>query len=128
MGWFGYGPLDGDDGMDLRDEIFHMLKITDPKTYEWTKTPEEIGQLLEANQETLYDWLRDYDWDKRYNPGFIQEVYIQALAYLMVEYGAKINERGKPVFLKFIKNDHWAKSEKDRKKEMKKLYKKVEAA
>lgn len=126
MGWFGVGPMDGDDGMDLRAEVFALIGVKeDEETYEILSTDEEIKELLESKQNLVYDWLRDYKWEERYNPGFIQEVYIQATAYLMCVYGARINERGQKAFLMFIENDHWAKEDKERKKEMKKLKKNV---
>jgi hypothetical protein len=125
MGWFGCGPMDGDDGMDLRAELWHFIGVKqDDETYEVLSSDDEIKELLESKQNLVYDWLRDYDWGT-YNPGFKQEVYIQAVAYLMCRYGARINDRGYPVFLDFIKKDQWAKQNKERKIEMKKLKKNV---
>jgi len=121
MGWFGYGPMDGDDAMDLQDTVFDMIGVNEKDSNE------KIKILLETKQDTIYDWLRDYDWNKNhsYNPGFIQSVYIQALGYIMCEYNVKINERGIPVFIDFIKNDVWATKKNERKKEMNKLLKKI---
>ncbi len=126
MGWFGFGPMDGDDGMDLRDEVFHMIGVEYDEKYNCLTSNEEISELLDKNQDMLYDWIRDYDWDNRYNPGFIQEVYIQALMQVMLDYEVKISDRGKKGAIPFIKNDHWAKENKERKEEMDKLYKLVE--
>jgi len=117
MGWFGYGPIDGDDGMDLQDIVFGMIGVTEENS------DNEIRVLLEENQDEIYYWIRDYDWDKNHshNPGFIQTAYIQALAYIMCSYKAKINEIGMTVFVDFTENDVWAKKEPERKKEMDKL-------
>jgi len=127
MGWFGTGALDGDDGMDLRDELFNFIGIKYDTNLNTLQTNEQIKSLLYDKQDEIYDWLRDYDWSERYNPGFIQQVYIQAVAQIFIDYGVKINTRGKPVFLEFIKNDQWAKSDKSRKESMDKLYNEVEA-
>jgi len=80
MGWFGTGALDGDDGMDLRDELFDLIGILYNDDYEILQTEDMISELLDKNQDKIYDWLGSYDWSKRHNPGFIQEVYIQATA------------------------------------------------
>lgn len=121
MGWFGCGPMDGDDGMDLRAELWHFIGVKeDEDTYEILSTEDEIKELLESKQNLIYDWLRDYDWGT-YKTGFKQTVYCQAVAYLMCQYGARINERGKKNFLIFIDDDEWAKENKERALEMKKL-------
>lgn len=121
MGWFGYGPMDGDDGMDLRDELWHFIGVKqDDETYEVLSSDDEIKELLESKQNLVYDWLRDYDWGT-YNPGFKQAVYCQAVAYLMCRYGARINPRGKKAFLVFVDEDQWAKQDDERKAEMSKL-------
>lgn len=125
MGWFGTGALDGDDGMDLKDELFGFIDIKYNEDYVIIESVESIKNKLSVNQDKIYDWLRDYNWDTHSNPGFIQEVYIQALAQIFLDYGVKISERGKSVMLDFIKNDHWAKSDKKRKKSMDILYEQV---
>ena len=131
MGWFGYGAMDGDDGMDLRDTLFYMLGIEyvdgqpihDENPYNYTDT--EITNILEKNQDKIYDWLRDYDWNKRLNPGFIQTVYIQATAQVLLDYGVKISERGKKSIVPFIESDNWALENEERAEEMQKLLKAV---
>ena len=121
MGWFGFVPMDGDDGMDLRAELWNFIGVKeDQETYEILSTEDEIKELLESKQNLVYDWLRDYDWGT-HNPGFKQAVYAQATAYLMCQYGARINERGKKAFIMFIDGDEWAKENKERALEMKKL-------
>ena len=130
MGWFGTGARDGDDGMDLRDEIFYTYGIEQedsefsPNGYNYSN--EQISEILDQNQDKIYDWLRDYDWSKRYNPRFIQEVYIQATAQLFLDYRVKISKRGKLVMLDFIKNDHCALRDKERAESMDFLYKEVQ--
>jgi hypothetical protein len=126
MGWFGCGPMDGDDGMDLRDEVFGMLGLDGDYDYYSEEHEDHIRETLESRQNEIYDWLRDYDWNSRYNPGFIQEVYIQGFAHLMCEYNARINERGLPVMIDFVKNDHWSKEDEERKTEMTLLLEKLE--
>ncbi len=118
MGWFGYGPLDGDDGMDLRDLIFELINISYDPVGNTIQSDDAIRILLETNQEMIYDVLTDYDFSKHLNPGFIQIVYIQALACIMCDYGAKINERGKKTFIKFIDADTWALENAERNQEM----------
>jgi len=121
MGWFGYGPMDGDDGMDLRDELWSFIGVReDDETYEVLSTEYEIKELLESKQNLVYDWLRDYNWGA-FNPGFKQAIYCQAVAYLMCEYDARINPRGKKEFLVLINEDQWAKENDKRKVEMDKL-------
>lgn len=118
MGWFGFGPLDGDDGMDLRDLVFDLINISFDPVGNTIQSNDEIRILLETNQEMIYDTMRDYDFDRHLNPGFMQRVYIQALAYIMCEYGVKINDRGKDTFIKFIDDDTWALENEERKQEM----------
>jgi len=127
MGWFGTGALDGDDGMDLRDELFDLIGVLYDENYEILQTEDMISELLDKNQDKIYDWLGSYDWSKKYDPRFIQEVYIQATAQIMLDYGVKISERGKSVMIDFAKNDHWAKSDKARKNSMDKLITELEA-
>lgn len=124
MGWFGYAPMDGDDGMDCRDEVFGFIGVEYDDDYNRLTTDDEIKELLEARQNLIYDHFRDFDWGT-YNPGFKQAVWIQALAYLMCVYGARINKRGLPVFIKFIETDEWAKDNEERALEMEKLKKNV---
>ena len=128
MGWFGTGALDGDDGMDLQVEIFHLLDLdTHPDMEIYHSNYENhIKTTLENNQDKIYDWLRDYDWTERYNPGFIQEVYIQGTAQIMLDYNVKISERGKPVMIDFAKRDKWAEKDTERKASMDKLIKDLE--
>ncbi len=126
MGWFGTGAMDGDDGMDLRSELFAISGVKYNEDYDILSTEAEITTLLNESQDKIYDWLRDYDWSKRYNPGFIQEVYIQATAQVLLDYNVKVSERGKPVMLEFIRNDHWSEDDKERRKSMIELYRELE--
>ena len=73
----------------------------------------------------LYDWIRDYDWGKHRNPGFQQEIWIQALMQVMLDNKVKILPRGKKGALPFIENDTWAETNEERKEEMQKLLKAV---
>ena len=88
-------------------------------------TEEEISVLLDENQDKLYDWIRDYDWGKHRNPGFQQEIWIQALMQVMLDNKVKILPRGKKGALPFIENDTWAETNEERKEEMQKLLKAV---
>jgi len=126
MGWFGTGALDGDDGMDLQDELFNFVGVNFDDDYNIIQSDDEVRVLLESKQNEIYDWLKNYDWGN-YNPGFKQAVYIQAVAQIFINYGVKINERGRQVFLRFIKNDLWAQEDSNRKESMDKLYNEVEA-
>jgi len=126
MGWFGTGAMDGDDGMDLRSELFAISGVKYNEDWDILSTEAEITTLLNESQDKIYDWLRDYDWSERYNPGFIQEVYIQATAQVLLDYNVKVSERGKPVMLEFIRNDHWSEDDKERRKSMIKLYRELE--
>ena len=128
MGWFGCGPMDGDDPMDFRAEVFDRIGVVYSEDYDILTTKEEIRVLLFRKQNEIYEWLRDYNWDKHHNPGFTQSVYIQALAYIMYQYNVPILNRGRREFLRFIKNDHWAKTDNERKKEMQKLFNRVQHA
>lgn len=128
MGWFGCGPRDGDDSMDLDSEVFHIIGVEYDEEYNRITSEDEITKLLDDNQDKLYDWIRDYDWNTHHNPGFTQEVYIQALLALFLVYDVKISARGKKGGIPFIVNDHWATKDKDRKEEMNKLLKAVEAS
>jgi hypothetical protein len=122
MGWFGTDPLDGDDGMDCRAEVFHfcdidydLLEDSSEKTFKFVKNK------LSINQDKLYDWIRDYNWGN-YNPGFKQMVYIQALLYIFLEYDIEINYRGFTGGLVFVVEDEWAKVDEERKESMDNLY------
>ena len=109
MGWFELGPLCGDDGMNSRDEIFDIIGVQYDENYDILSSCEEITQMLDENQDKLYDWIQDYDWSKRCSPSFIQEVYVQALMQVLIDYNVKISERGKKDAIPFIENDSWAK-------------------
>lgn len=124
MGWFGVNPLDGDDGMDLRGFVFDIIGVK-YDDYNMLHTCSEVGLMLDENQDILYDWIRDYNWDKHSNPGFIQEVYIQALMQIFLDYDVQISERGKKDAILFIENDEWAKEDKERAKAMQRLLKQV---
>lgn len=69
--------------------------------------------------------MKEYNWEKHSNPGFIQEVYIQATMQLMLDYNVKISERGKKVAIPFIEEDRWSLENEERKEEMQKLLKAV---
>ena len=118
MGWFGCGALDGDDGMDLQSIVFGRIGVKYDDEYNCLSTNEEITILLDTNQDKLYDWIKDYDWNKHHNPGWQQDIYIQALLQLFLDYGVKISDRGKEGGIPFIENDQWAKKDKERKEEM----------
>lgn len=118
MGWFGCGALDSDDGFDLQDELFDFIGVKYDGKYTLIQSDEEIKNLLQINQDKIYDWMRDYDWSKKYNPDFIQEVYIQGLMQIFLNYGVPISDRGVKDAIPFIENDQWAKTDKNRKIEM----------
>ena len=128
MGWFGCGALDGDDGMDLRSEVFGRIGVKYAENYDILSTPQEITELLDENQDNLYDWIADYDWDQHRNPGWQQDIYIQALLQVLLDYDVKISARGKKGGIPFIVNDQWAKSDKERKEAMDELLQDVEAS
>jgi hypothetical protein len=121
MGFFGYGPMDGDDAMDLRDEVFAKLGVKFDDDANMITTNDEVKELLESRQNLIYDWLKAYDWNQRSNPGFIQTIYSLALADIMCDYGARINKRGKKAFIQFIDTDAWSEQEPERALEMSKL-------
>jgi hypothetical protein len=125
MGWFEYGPLDGDDGMDLQDFIFDILNIRYDDFGKLIQDDNTIRVLLENNQDLLYESLKNYNYNEHLNPGFIQSVYIQALAHIMCEYNAKINDRGKNTFIKFIDSDKWSLENNERKIAMNNLKNRV---
>lgn len=125
MGWFGYGAMDGDDGMDLQNDIFHLIGVRYTEDYDLIDSKGEIRKKLDINQDDIYDWLKEYNWEKHRNPGFIQEVYIQATMQLMLDYNVKISERGKKVAIPFIEGDCWSLENEERKEEMQKLLKAV---
>lgn len=118
MGWFGFGAMDGDDAMDLQDLVFGILNVAYDNNGNTIQSVNEIKNLLETQQDLIYDTLKDYDFNKHFNPGFIQRVYIQALAHIMCDYDAKINTRGKDTFIKFIDDDTWSLENEERKQEM----------
>lgn len=128
MGCFGYGPLDGDDGMNLRDELFYFLGIDDNPDVNRFHTTESIQIILKEKQDEIYDWLRDYDWTQYVNAGNMQQYYMQATAQLFLNYNVKISERGKKGLIPFIENDYWAEENIERAKEMSKLLKKVKGS
>jgi hypothetical protein len=128
MGWFGCGALDGDDGMDLRSEVFSRIGVKYSENYDLISTTQEITDLLNENQDKLYDWIKDYDWKQHRNPGWQQEIYIQALLQVLLDYDVSISERGKKGGIPFIVNDQWSKSDKERKEAMDKLLQAVEAS
>ena len=122
MGWFGTDPLDGDDGMDCRAEVFHFCDIDYDLLGEPSKeTFKFIQNKLSENQDKLYDWIRDYEW-KGSNPGFKQAVYIQALLYIFLKYEIDINHRGYKGGLIFVVDDGWAREDEERKESMNRLY------
>ena len=123
MGWHGTGAMDGDDGMDLRSTVFYKIGVKDQDS------PFVAQRKLMENQDLLYDWIKDYDWEKNHshNPGFTQEVYIQALLQLFLDYGVLISKRGIKGGIPFIENDHWAQDDKKRKNSMDLLKYEVES-
>jgi hypothetical protein len=122
MGWFGCGPMDGDEAMDCRDEVFGFLDLGDRHEMEIIHPDYDkfVRETLESKQNLVYDLFREYDWGT-HNPGFKQTVWAQALAQLMCSYGARINKRGLKAFLMFIETDKWAEENDERKDEMEKL-------
>lgn len=125
MGWSGKGPLNGDDGMDLRDEVFAICGIDGSRRIEedYSST---ITSLLVQNQYVLYDWIRDYPWENTYNPGLVQQFWIQALMQLFLNYDVPISERGKRGALPFIAADYWAIENEERAEAMERLKRDVE--
>lgn len=124
MGWFGYGVMDGDDPMDFRDELLGRFDVDYDKYWEDEEYFKSVGKLFEERQDEIYDWLKNYDWESRSNPGHIQCVYVQACAYVLMSHNVIINKRGYKGMKKFIKIDFWSNDDKERRKEMKKFKKK----
>ncbi len=125
MGWFGFGPFDGDDAMDCEFDVANIASIDD--TYFWDLNHYDFNRnkLMDARPKII-EWLRDYDWSSRSNPGFIQEAYIQCVAALFVEFDVPVTEKEKETFISFIDNDQWSKKELERAVEMQTLKEKVE--
>ena len=128
MGWFGCGALDGDDGMDLRSEVFGRIGVKYDEQYNCLTSNTEITKLLDDKQDELYDWIKDYDWNQHSNPEWQQDIYIQALLQVFLDYDVKISARGKKGGIPFIVNDQWAKKDKERKEAMDELLADVEAS
>ena len=102
MGWFGVDMLDGDQPLDCKDELFHILNIDTSKMNYC-----QIKDILNKNQDKIYDWLRDYDWEKLYptSPGFIQQVYSFAVIRILLNYGITLSTRGIKGIMQFVDND-----------------------
>ena len=124
MGFFGTGPLENDDALDFKDELFGLLKVKYDKQYNIISSKDWISKALTKKQNKIYDWLKEYKWEKFGDKaGIKQQLYAQALAQIMIDYNININKRGLKNFKMFIKNDFWAKEEKSREKSMNKLLK-----
>jgi len=121
----GYGALDGDEPMDFHSELMHFCGIIEPfEAREKNVDPtseEDIRNILMQKQDEIYDWMRDYNWNNFSNPGLTQQVYIQALMQILLDYNIPISERGKKGAIPFIENDAWAEKVKERKEKMEEL-------